>query len=182
MLLKNKIGLVISIGVMLLIGHISNAQEKESKTQLTEETVEEIEIIEIESDEKPSNVPIHVIESVPYPIECKHTKTNEERKTCVTGFIKKHIVRKFNTDLAEELSLESGRKRIWVRFKIDKTGKVVDVSARGPHPKLEEEAIRVVKLLPEFTPGKHNGEAVSMPYMMPIVFSIPEPIKKDGKQ
>ncbi|MEM9681144.1 MAG: energy transducer TonB, partial [Bacteroidota bacterium] len=39
---------------------------------------------------------------------------------------------------------------------------------------LEEEAVRVISLLPDFTPGKDDGKAVKVPYKLPIAFEINE--------
>ena len=46
--------------------------------------------------------------------------------------IAKFVQRKFNTDLAGDLGL-TGRQRISVIFKIDKSGNVTGVRARAPH-------------------------------------------------
>ena len=57
-------------------------------------------------------------------------------------------------------------------FKIDKRGNVTSVRARAPHPRLEKEAVRVIKLLPKFEPGKQRGKAVIVPYSLPIIFQV----------
>lgn len=85
--------------------------------------------------------------------------------------IQEFVNKKFNTDLASELGL-SGRQRINVIFKIDKTGEVVGIRARAPHPGLEKEAARVIGLLPKMQPGKQRGKAVTVPYSLPIVFQV----------
>ncbi len=85
--------------------------------------------------------------------------------------ISEFINKKFNTDLASDLGLE-GRQRIAVQFKIDKTGRVIDVRARAPHPRLEKEAVDVVQSLPNMTPGKQRGKPVGVLYSLPIVFDI----------
>ena len=85
--------------------------------------------------------------------------------------IGKFVNRKFNTDLAGDLGL-TGRQKIYVGFKIDKSGNIVSVRARAPHPKLAKEAERVVKLLPKMKPGKQRGKAVIVPYSLPIIFQV----------
>ena len=65
-----------------------------------------------------------------------------------------------------------GRKRVFVMFKIDKTGKITDVRARGPHVRLEKEAVRVVTLLPQMTPGKQRGRSVGVKYTLPITLIV----------
>jgi len=82
------------------------------------------------------------------------------------------VNRKFNADLAANLGLTPGKKRIFVIFKIDNTGKVVNIRARAPHKSLEKEAIRVVSLIPKMTPGKQRGRAVGVKYSLPIVFNV----------
>ncbi len=86
--------------------------------------------------------------------------------------VSKLVNRKFNADLASDLGLPPGKKRIFVSFKIDKNGNVTSVGARGPHPGLEKEAKRVIKLLPKMKPGKQRGKAVIVPYSLPIVFQV----------
>ena len=85
--------------------------------------------------------------------------------------ISKFVQRKFNTDLAGDLGL-TGRQRISVIFKINKTGDVTGVRARAPHPRLEKEAQRVINLLPKMQPGKQRGVAVTVPYSLPIIFQV----------
>ena len=85
--------------------------------------------------------------------------------------ISKFVNKKFNTDLASDLGL-SGRQRISVGFKIDRTGKIVNVFARAPHPGLEREAKRVINLLPKMKPGMQRGKAVTVPYSLPILFKV----------
>ena len=63
-------------------------------------------------------------------------------------------------------------QRIMVQFKIDPTGKVTDVRARAPHPRLEREAISVVQSLPNMIPGKQRGKAVAVLYSLPIIFDV----------
>ena len=85
--------------------------------------------------------------------------------------ISQFVNRKFNTELGSELGL-SGVNRIYVRFKIDQKGNIVDIGSRGPHPRLESEAERVIKLLPQRRPGKQRGKAVGVLYSLPIVFQV----------
>jgi protein TonB len=67
--------------------------------------------------------------------------------------ISKLIRKKFNPDLADGLGL-SGKQKIDVQFKIDKTGKVTDIKTRAPHARLEKEAERVINKIPQMTPGR----------------------------
>jgi hypothetical protein len=77
----------------------------------------------------------------------------------------------FNSQLAVNLKL-SGYQRITSSFIIDKSGKIVNIRIRAPHPDLEKEAIRVINSLPIMQPGRQNGEAVSVSYLLPIIFKV----------
>jgi len=116
------------------------------------------------------DVPFISVEEVPTYPGC--TGTNEEKKACFSKQVQKLVGRKFNGDLAGELGLSPGKKRITVLFKIDKNGKIVEMRARAPHKALEKEAMRVVKLLPTMTPGKMQGRPVNVKYVLPIVFRV----------
>ena len=133
------------------------------------EGIEVIEVVETQSQKVINDVPYAVVEEVPSFPGCESLQTNEERKKCMSEQVARHVNTSFNTKLGKELGLK-GINRIYVRFKIDKNGRVTDVASRGPHPKLEEEAIRVVSTLPNMTPGKQRGEAVNVLYSLPIVF------------
>jgi periplasmic protein TonB len=63
--------------------------------------------------------------------------------------------------------------RVVVKFVVQKNGKVGDVIVlRGKDPDLDKEAVRVVKTLPDFIPGKMNGQSVSVWYTLPIQFKL----------
>ena len=115
-------------------------------------------------------VPFAVIEQIPVFPGCENL-SREEQKACVSNGIAKHVNRNFNTELATQLGL-TGRQRINVIFKVDTEGHVTGIRSRAPHPKLEEEAIRVIKTLPQMTPGKQKGKAVVVPYSLPIIFEV----------
>ncbi|MDE6582539.1 MAG: energy transducer TonB [Duncaniella sp.] len=63
--------------------------------------------------------------------------------------------------------------RVVVRFVVTKSGKVGDVQVmRSKDPDLDREAVRVVKTLPAFVPGKMNGHSVNVWYTLPVTFKL----------
>jgi TonB family protein len=63
--------------------------------------------------------------------------------------------------------------RVITRFMVKTDGSVSDVSIeKGVNPALDNEALRVVKTLPKFTPGELNGKKVPVWYMIPISFAL----------
>jgi len=136
-----------------------------------ETEVDMTKVVEVVPVEKIiDDVPFIIIEDAPIFPGCKGTKV--EMKTCFSDRITKFIRNKFNTELASELNLSPGIQRIFVLFKIDKQGDITDIKARAPHIKLQEEAIRVVQLLPQMKPGKQRGKPVNVKYSIPIIFKV----------
>lgn len=137
-----------------------------------EEAVEVEEIIEEdEGEEVIEDVPFAIIEDIPIFPGCERG-SKAEKKACFSKKISKHINRKFNANLASDLGLSPGKKRIFVMFKIDKTGGITEIRARAPHPRLQKEAERVVRTLPRMTPGKQRGRPVAVRYSLPISFQV----------
>ena len=141
-------------------------------TETDEDEAVEVEEIEevVEEEEVLEDVPFAIIEDAPVFPGCKGSKA--EKKKCLQEKIRKHVTKKYNVDLANELGLDPGKKKVYVIFKISKTGAITDVRARGPHKRLESEATRVVKLLPKMIPGKQRGRAVGVKYTLPITLLV----------
>lgn len=111
------------------------------------------------------------VEVVPVYPGCEKRKTNSAKRKCMSEKITKLVQRKFNTGLGGELGL-FGTQTIRTQFKIDKTGNVIDIKARGTHAKLESEAERVINIIPKMIPGKQQDKNVSVIYTLPIVFQV----------
>ena len=63
--------------------------------------------------------------------------------------------------------------RVVVGFVVERDGSITDVRIlRGVDPSLDREAMRVVKSMPRWTPGKQNGSAVRVEYQVPIAFRL----------
>ncbi len=159
-----------------IIDVVEDEEDVEETVIESTETDQEEEIVEIEEieeveEEVIADVPFAVIENVPIYPGCENAGNNEAKKKCMSEKIAKFVNKKFDTELASELGL-SGRQRIAVQFKIDRNGNVVNVRARAPHPRLEQEAVAVVKSLPKMTPGKQRGQSVGVLYSLPILFQV----------
>ena len=63
--------------------------------------------------------------------------------------------------------------RVIVSFVIEKDGSISNARVvRSIHPSLDAEAIRIVKKMPKWIPGKNNGQTVRVEYIMPISFKL----------
>jgi periplasmic protein TonB len=72
--------------------------------------------------------------------------------------------------IAQENGIEG---TVYIRFVVTRTGDVGEAKVmRAVDPLLEEEALRVVKALPKWTPGKNNGNPVNVWFIIPVKFKL----------
>ncbi len=118
---------------------------------------DEIEVIEMD-DEEDDNVVFKVVQDMPeFPGGLK----------ALYKFIYKYI--KYPA-----VAAESGiQGKVFLKFVVTKSGKVDRIQVlRGVDPTLNKEAIRVVRMLPRFTPGKQRGKSVNVWYQLPVTFRL----------
>lgn len=148
---------------------------EEDEIQSTETNLDEIveveEVVEAPVEEEVEDVPFAVIEDVPIFPGCENLSNNDQRKKCMSEKISKYVNKEFDTDLGAELGL-TGINRVIVQFRIDEKGNIGQVRARAPHPRLEQEAARVINSLPKMKPGKQRGKPVGVMYSLPIAFKV----------
>lgn len=129
------------------------------------------EIEDLVPEEKIGPHDFKKVEFVPIFPGCEKLATNKERATCFSKKVGKIVARKFNTGLGERYGL-SGLQKIYTQFDVNQEGEVTNIRVRASHPKLEEEARRVINLFPQMTPGKQRDRNVTVKYQLPIVFKI----------
>ena len=112
-------------------------------------------VIDVEKD---TNAPFIVVEQMPeFP----------GGDDSLRNFIRRTI--KY-PDLARESSVEG---TVYINFIIEKDGSVSNPKIlRGIGSGCDEEAIRVIKLMPRWIPGKQNGKTVRVQYNLPIKFKL----------
>ncbi|MGB5981010.1 MAG: M56 family metallopeptidase [Nonlabens sp.] len=132
-----------------------------------------VEEVSIDSNEPIANVPFSIIDQVPVYPGCENAGTNADRKACMSEKISRYVNKEFNTGLANSLGL-SGHQKINIQFKIDTDGNVVGVQSAASHPRLKEEAARVISSLPKMQPGMQRGQTVGVIYALPIIFQVQE--------
>lgn len=121
-------------------------------------------------------IAFEVTEKVPLFKGCDGSSSRKEAVECFNKKMMNHIKRNFTYP---EEALESNiQGRVEVSFIINEVGVVKDIQANAFNEKanekkiLETEAIRIVSLLPKFTPGKHQGKVVNVKYGLPITFKM----------
>lgn len=85
--------------------------------------------------------------------------------------LKKYIANEIRYPKAAKKNKTEGK--VFISFVVGKSGEVKNVYVnKGVSPELDKEALRVVKGLPNWTPGKHKGNLVNVAYTFPIDFKL----------
>ncbi len=84
-----------------------------------------------------------------------------------------------NLKVPETLKGQEIKGKVFIRFVVRKDGKVDKVHlVKGPNDDCNSEAIRVIKMMPAWTPATDRGDAVSAYHVLPISFGTAIPTKK----
>lgn len=68
---------------------------------------------------------------------------------------------------------EGASGKVTIEFVVSKTGAIENAKViRGRHPALDKEALRVVKAMPKWNPGRNNGQPVKVTYILPVQFKL----------
>ena len=114
------------------------------------------------------------MEEIPQFEACSSNK-GKEAKECFMNAMNEHIIANFKYP---KVALDNNNEgRVTAVFIIDANGNVSIEKVKGPEngKLLEEETIRIIKLLPKFKPGIYEGKPVKVRYAQPIVFRLPPP-------
>lgn len=107
------------------------------------------------------------VESMPVFAGCEEALTNDERYACMNSQLMAYVSSNF--EVTDRMIQFSRGEKLFVEFIIEKNGLVRNATiVRGEDELIAEEALRVVKSLPRFTPAKMNGKPVRMSYLLPI--------------
>ena len=139
-------------------------------TGLVVEVMGEIALVEPVENDEDLVIGFMYVDHVPQFIDSKNALSKSENKDDFAKRISQFVSDNFDIDQGD-LGIK-GKQRIYTKFTIDKKGDVIDIKIRGPHPQLEKEAFRVIKLLPQFIPGQQGGRNVAVTYTLPIIFVV----------
>ena len=153
---------------MLFYTSCSSSREATKKAKI----IERVEIIEEtkknqEADVITETVSFMKIEKAPTFPGC-----DAGDKDCFSLMVQKHFAANFDADMPNKLGLSGGKKRVFIGFKVDVNGDIVDIQARAPHVKIKEEVLRVMRSLPKMLPGQHKGKNVGVSFTIPFTLLI----------
>ncbi|MDP5229309.1 MAG: TonB family protein, partial [Cellulophaga sp.] len=87
---------------------------------------------------------------------------------CFDTKIKEHI--NLNFTYPKEAKEKGIQGKVYAFFVINNEGEIVGTKMHGPDPILEQEAVRIISLLPKVKPAEFRGKKVSVFYSLPISF------------
>ena len=96
--------------------------------------------------------------------------SNKALGQCFNKGMQQHLAKNFRYPKKAQKKKIQGKVNIM--FRIDENGNVSDIKTRGPHPILEAETIRIIKLFPKCIPGKLNGKPKQTPFAVPLTFKL----------
>jgi TonB family protein len=80
---------------------------------------------------------------------------------------------KSNIKYPADAKAAKAQGKVYIQFIVEKDGKISQIKVRrGAHKSLDAEAIRVIKLMPDWKPGSMRGKKVRVRYTLPITFSL----------
>jgi TonB family protein len=83
----------------------------------------------------------------------------------------KAMLEYLSKNLHYPVGLDTIQGMVAVRFVVSETGKRSNYEIkRSLHPLFDEEVIRVIKSMPDWIPGKHEGKEVPVYYTIPVLF------------
>ena len=78
-----------------------------------------------------------------------------------------------NVHWPEELAESCVQGRVILTFVVERDGSLTDINVvKSVDPYLDKEAVRAVRMMPKWTPGMQNGEAVRVKYTIPVTFRL----------
>jgi len=126
---------------------------------------DEDEVIEIEEEDDEEF--FMVVESMP---EFKCMKFGRKKFCGDLGLMKYFAENTKYPPIAKEYNITG---KVYVQFIVEKDGSVTNVKvAREIDKHLDAEAVRVVKSLPKYKPGKQRGRPVRVMFTVPITFEL----------
>jgi protein TonB len=108
--------------------------------------------------------------------KCEAESDQKRKEDCAAKLLMAYVNKQLQyPKLAQEKKVEG---TCVVTFIVEKNGQIVDAKlARDIGAGCGEEALRIVKSMPVWVPGKQRGKVVRVKYSLPIKFKLPEPIR-----
>lgn len=98
--------------------------------------------------------------------------TPDEIRECSMSKFKAFLLDNFNHEKTKQLNMAPGDYQIRSILKVDEQGKVSVIRTAAPRDELKVEMQRVIDKTPQVTPATHDGQPVSVHFMLPLDFKV----------
>ncbi|ATA74872.1 M56 family metallopeptidase [Capnocytophaga sp. H2931] len=156
-----------ALAVSVLMLSAGNAPQNNLSENLPKNSVAEAQLTnnQVVND----TLPFTKVDKTPRFKECENV-SESENLDCFRKKMDAHIARNFKYP---EAALKNNLQgKVTVVFVIGAEGKVVVKSLKGGDKLLQEEAKRLIEMLPEFIPAKHKGKNIAVNFVYPISFKL----------
>ena len=147
------------------------APNQTTKTPSTMVKMEPKVNTEVKVEEISDDIPFVVMDQIPLFPDCVGVEKSAQFD-CFHTQMQQHIKQNFTYPV--EAMKKNIQGRIMIEYLINKNGDVEILRVRGPvnSELLQEEAKRIISLLPKFIPGKQKGKIIGVKHVIPITFKI----------
>lgn len=154
---------------------VEDDEEIEEELDLFENEVDEdteIEPMEIVEEEAAEPEIFVIVEDMPRFPGCENTKgSNQQKDMCAFGKMQEYL--KKNLKYPQRAIDANITGTVHVGFVVNENGSISQVKVlRGIGGGCDKEAIRVVKAMPKWKPGKQRGKAVKCSFTLPVRFVL----------
>jgi protein TonB len=144
--------------------------EKIEKAVISNKTVEGADVVEAFIPPPPEEVKIVAIEK---PKEEEIFTAVEQNPEFPGGISEMYKFLGNNIKYPASAQRANVAGRVFVKFVVEKDGSIGNVEVlKGIGFGCDEEAIRVIKSMPKWNPGRQNGKNVRVFYNMPVVYKL----------
>ncbi|MEM6718446.1 MAG: hypothetical protein AAF611_03925 [Bacteroidota bacterium] len=109
-----------------------------------------------------------VMDNAPQLKGCENAGSTQLKNKCTSDKIEAFIQDAFNQNIARTIENNTADNAVYIRFIVNTQGTVENVGVRTNNPTLKKEIERIVKTLPSFTRGTHQGVSVNVSYAVTL--------------
>jgi len=153
-----QMSLIIALLIMLVVFNIEIKNSEDPKNNFVEINLE-VDTLSVNN----KNI------TKPTPNRANKTMNEQSKFKGGNDALIKYLHK--NLNYPEEAKEKNIQGRVYVKFKIAKTGKIKDVKIiRSINPLIDNEAKRLIKEMPDWIPAKANNEQIESEKILPIIF------------
>lgn len=170
---------IIFLAFLLLAGSFNQTRASISMEQIETSDFQCFTLESIATDTSKQET-FKVVEQMPRFPGCEE-EASENRSKCARRKMIEFIIA--NLNYPEKAKKTNVQGTVIVRYIVDKTGDLRDIEVvRGIGSGCDEEALKVVQMMPKWIPGKQRGKNVNVQFNLPFNFQLDEKTIKENEK